>query len=91
LGNRRDKIIEELKELIRQQRQKIDPRLLKMAEDAIHGRGKSTTAQNPPKPAGTEPYDRDAAAKTVALFLQKHKDASGFQKKMLDFIRKNTH
>ena len=88
---RRD-ALEILKKQIREQRARIDPKVLKAAEDAVKKREKAMN--NPPgdPPAdkdGKVPYDKQAAAKAVALFLRDHADGKGFEKRLMDMIRKS--
>ncbi len=75
--DKRDKALEELKNQIKKQREELDPRLLEMAERALGLKEEKTV-----------PYDKEAAAKAVALFLKNHDDAEGFQKKLLEMMGK---
>lgn len=64
----RDKAIEELKKQMALQKERIDPKLLQAARKAANlkqeGRAKKDMV----------PYDREAAADAVALFLHNHAD-----------------
>lgn len=83
--DKRQKALNALKEQIRQQRGKLDPKLLKMAEQAILGQLPGGGA------AGTVPYDQKTAAAAVETFLKNHPDAKGFRARLLEMIRKTQH
>lgn len=78
----REKALAELKRQIKEQKARLDPRLLKMAEMAA---GITKTEKN------TVPYDRESASKAVEMFLANHSDAKGFRQKLLELIRKSQH
>lgn len=88
--DKRQKALDALKEQIRQQREKLDPKLLKMAELAIRGRLPDSGAAGS-VPAGTVPYDQKTAAAAVEAFLKNHPDAKGFRARLLELIRKTQH
>lgn len=69
--DRRQKAINELKRQIREQKARIDPRLLKIAEDAILG-----------KPAVSE--ERVSALKAVEIFLQKSPALQAQLRRLMD-------
>ena len=79
----RDKAIETLKKLIREQKSRIDPKVLESAAKAADR--KSATV-----PPSTVPYDKAAAGKAVELFLKNHGDAQGFKEKLLQLLKKNS-
>lgn len=95
--------IEELKRLIREQKSRIDPRLLEVASELIAAQNKQTAT---PEKAAIEkepaakrktaqdsqsvPYDKAAAADAVERFLKDHKDQNGFKKRLLEYLTKNT-
>lgn len=83
--DKRQKALDALKEQIRQQREKLDPRLLKMAEKAIQGMLSGAGGN------GSVPYDQKTAAAAVETFLKNHPDAKRFRAKLLDLIRKTQH
>lgn len=82
-----------LLELIRRQRARIDPKVLKIAQQAIESRTADATAKTDKseQQTGTVPYDKEAAAEAIALFLQNKKDSHDFEKRLADLIHKNSH
>ena len=82
--DKRQKALDALKEQIRQQRERLDPKLLKMAEQAVRG-------AMPGAAKSAIPYDRETAAAAVETFLKNHPDAKGFRAKLLELIRKTQH
>ncbi|MFN7114510.1 MAG: hypothetical protein ACK4PK_09180 [Alphaproteobacteria bacterium] len=84
--NSREAALARLKQLIEEQRARLDPRVLKLAAQA------AALSQQPH--GGQEsmvPYDRDAAAQAVRLFLQNHPDAEAFEKELLTLLKPKTH
>lgn len=80
--NSREKALQELKKLIREQRDRIDPRLLEKAARAISGKtGDSKDV----------PFDRKSAAKAIDLFLKDHADSEGFARRLRDFMHTKEH
>jgi hypothetical protein len=78
----REKALAELKRQIKEQRARLDPKLLKMAEIAA----KTVKMED-----NSVPYDRESASKAVEMFLAGHADSKGFRQKLLEMIRKNQH
>lgn len=78
----RQKAIDALKKQIREQRTRLDPKLLKLAEHAIAAAMKI---------GDTVPYDRKTAEAAIETFLKNHPDAKGFRARLLDMIRKTGH
>lgn len=85
--NGRQKALESLKKQIAEQRARLDPKLLQMAAQAASLSQKPAHTRN----EGLVPYDRDAAAETIRLFLESHPDAKGFEKELRDLIRRGQH
>ncbi len=85
--DRREEALETLKRQIAAQRARLDPKLLKLAEQAASLSQKPAAAKN----EGLVPYDRDAAAETIRLFLKDHPDAKGFEKELMSLIRRDQH
>lgn len=81
--DKRQKAIEELQKQIREQRSKLDPKLLKIAEKALRAAGTGGKDHIP--------YDRKSATAAVELFLTGHKDAEGFKRRLLEMLGKNSH
>lgn len=84
----RDKALEDLKAQIREQRTRLDPKLLAMAEQAVRdamGGGKGAPGKD------GIPYDRKAAEQAIETFLKNHPDAAGFRARLLEMIRKTQH
>jgi hypothetical protein len=79
--DKREKALQELQRQIREQKARLDPRLLEMAAAAA-GDGKKTE---------TIPYDRESATKAVEMFLANHGDSKGFRQRLLEMIRKSQH
>lgn len=90
--SQRDKAIEELKKLIREQRARIDPAVLALAQKAAAQKTalpeKTFSGKAVPDKVA---YDRAAAEKAVRLFLATHKDPKGFEKRLLELLKKSTH
>ncbi len=86
-SDRREKALEMLKKQIADQRARLDPKLLKLAAQAASLSQKPASARN----EGLVPYDRSAAAETIRLFLKSHPDAKGFEKELMDLIRRGQH
>ena len=84
---RRDEAISELMRRIREQRARLDPEILRKAEQAILSR----TRGNPAANKGAVPYDRKAALKAVTLFLQSRHGRAELEKRLQDLIRESRH
>jgi hypothetical protein len=79
----RDRAISELMRLMREQRARLDPRVLKEARDALHARAGISD--------DSVPYDRAAALKAVSLFLGAHEDRAAFEKRLAALLRQKRH
>lgn len=77
----REKALAVLKEQIRAQRARLDPKLLALAEAAAKLSQKTVTDDD------VVPYDRDAAAEAVRLFLKDHDDPEGLQAEIIARLR----
>ncbi|MBI1214444.1 MAG: hypothetical protein GC185_01335 [Alphaproteobacteria bacterium] len=89
-GAAREKALEELKRQIREQKARIDPAVLKIAERAARIAQKQQEREMREGKAGANemvPYDREAAAEIVALFLQNRGDREDFERKLLLLLR----
>lgn len=84
----RQKALDELKRRIKEQKARIDPRLLKLAESAAMG---GAPAPGISVSAATVPFDRDAAARIVALFVKGHQSPRDFECRLAEFVLKNRH
>ncbi len=78
----RDKAIQELKEQIEAQRARIDPDVLKKAEKA------AAASQKPKAKADMVPFDREAAALVVRMFLDRHDDPEWFKRQLQAQLKK---
>lgn len=79
MTTRRDIALAELKKRIAEQRARLDPKLLRMAEKAALSAG-----------AGEKvPYDRESAVRAVELFLTGHDDRDAFERRLRDLLAKN--
>ncbi len=78
----REAAIAELKVQIEAQRARIDPDVLKKAEKA------AAASQNPKPKAELVPFDRDAAALVVRLFLDRHDDPEWFKRQLQEQLKK---
>ena len=76
----REKALEELKRRIEEQKARVDPRLLRLAEKA---------ARAGVQDGETRPYDRAAAVRAVEIFLEEHRDRKGFERKLAALIFKS--
>ena len=85
----KNKAIEELKKLMAEQKARIDPAVLERAVAAASAKKPTTPSSVPPPPASV-PYDKEAAAMAVELFLKSHGNADDFSKKLLQFMKKNS-
>jgi hypothetical protein len=79
--NDRDRALDELKRRISEQKARIDPRLLKLAESAA--------LRRLPGESAAVPFDRESSAKAVELFLRHHADPRGFERRLAEFAQKN--
>lgn len=77
-----DKEKKKLLDLIRSQRKRIDPALLKKAREAIE----RVTAS-----PGMEPYDKNAAFKVIQRFLESHDDPADFRERLRQFMGEKNH
>lgn len=90
--DRREKALADLKALIRQERARIDPQVLERAAQAAKKQQPGAKQAAPAtKNTGTVPYDSKTAKEAIALFLEHHSDASGFQKRLLERLKKSDH
>jgi hypothetical protein len=81
--NDREKALEELKRHIKEQKARVDPEVLKRAEEAARARMPS---------GGTSvPYDRESAAKAVELFLRSHPDPKDLERLIAAIVAKTRH
>lgn len=76
--------IEALKRQIAEQRARLDPDVLKRAARAAELSQKPAAERE----AGLVPYDRDAAAEAVRLFLEAHPDSAGFKRALHAFLER---
>lgn len=83
---KREKALAELRKLIAEQRARIDPKILAMAEKAAGAASPESGRKNT-----AVPYDRAAAAEIIRIFLKQHTDPTGTEKKLLELLRKTTH
>lgn len=84
--NTRAAALQKLKQQIEEQRARLDPRVLKLAAQAAALSQKPGNRQE-----NMVPYDREAAAQAVQLFLQNHPDAAAFEKELLTLLKPETH
>ena len=78
----RKKAIDELKRQIEAQKARLDPKLLEMAGKA------AALSQRDPAKKDMVPYDREAAAAVVRLFLQNHGDRQKFEQRLSALLKK---
>lgn len=90
---RRQKAIDELMQLVRDQRARLDPALLaRIAEKMAPAAGVPQGAKPAPAaPANSVPYDRAAATRAIELFLSAHKDKADFKARLVSFMQKQSH
>lgn len=89
---RRQKALDELKQLVRDQRARLDPALLaRIAEKMAPTGAAATPAPAKPAPANSVPYDRAAATRAIELFLATHKDKADFKARLVSFMQKQSH
>ena len=79
----RDKALEELKRRIQEQRERVDPDVLKQAEEAAK--------EHMQRSKSTVPYDRDSAVKAVELFLKSHPDPKDQERLIAAIVAKTRH
>lgn len=90
--NDRDRALNELKRRISEQKARVDPRLLALAEKAVRRHlPEDAPAAVLAGPATPVPFDRKSSAKAVELFLRCHADPKGFQRRLAEFVQKNRH
>ena len=66
---------------IREQRERLGPELLERAAEAIKAE-KRNAAET------TVPYDKKSASKAIRMFLDNHKNAPAFEKKLIEQLKK---
>jgi hypothetical protein len=81
----RDKALEILKKQMQVQKERLDPKLLQIAGKA------AALKQEGKAQKDMVPYDREAAAKAVQLFLKNHGDRADFEQRLLAMLRKDQH
>ncbi|MCC7038662.1 MAG: hypothetical protein IT560_15345 [Alphaproteobacteria bacterium] len=81
----RDEALEILKKQMQAQKQRLDPKLLQIAGRAAALKQEGKAQKN------MVPYDREAAAKAVQLFLKNHDDRADFEQRLLAMLRKGEH
>ncbi|MDF3025549.1 MAG: hypothetical protein K0R10_2910 [Alphaproteobacteria bacterium] len=81
----RDKALEILKKQMQVQKERLDPKLLEIAGKAAALKQEGKAQKN------MVPYDREAAAKAVQLFLKNHEDRGAFEQQLLALLRKQQH
>ncbi|MBL8711845.1 MAG: hypothetical protein JNM12_03015 [Alphaproteobacteria bacterium] len=81
----RDKALEILKKQMQAQKARLDPKLLQIAGKA------AALKQEGKAQKDMVPYDREAAAKAVQLFLKNHDDRADFEQRLLAMLRKSEH
>jgi hypothetical protein len=84
----RDDALKELQRQIDAQRARLDPKVLKLAEQAAR---LSQTAEADTESPVLVPYDRDAAAEVIRLFLKNHRDAPEFEARLMELLRQLRH
>ncbi len=81
----RDEALEILKKQMQVQKERLDPKLLQIAGKAAALKKEGKAQKN------MVPYDREAAAKAVQLFLKNHDDRADFEQRLLAMLRKGEH
>ncbi len=84
----RDDALKELQRQIDAQRARLDPKVLKLAEQAAR---LSQAAMPDVESPVLIPYDRDAAAEIIRLFLKNHRDAPEFEARLLELLQQLRH
>lgn len=86
-SDRRAAALERLKQQIAEQRSRLDPKLLELAQKA------ALLSQKPAESRAEDsvPYDRAAAAEAIRLFLTQHPDAKAFEAALMDMLRRDRH
>ena len=84
----RDDALKELQRQIDAQRARLDPKVLKLAEQAAR---LSQAAMPDTESPVLIPYDRDAAAEIIRLFLKNHRDAPEFEARLLELLQQLRH
>lgn len=79
----RQRALDELKRLMKDQRGRLDPAVLARAAAALSG--------GPAPAPATVPYDRAAATKAIEIFMATHKDKADFKARLFSFIQKQSH
>lgn len=77
----REKAIEELKKQMQVQKKRLDPKLLEIAQKAAALKQEGRAQKD------MVPYDREAAAAAVALFLQNHEDRPNFEQRLKALLK----
>jgi hypothetical protein len=85
--NTRDAALGALKRLIKEQKARLDPRLLEqVARAAVEAR-----KPDAPPHEGTLPYDRAAAAEAIRIFLKNHPDGAAFETALRALLKSRSH
>jgi hypothetical protein len=84
---RKQKALAELKQLVRDQRARLDPTILQQVAQKLAPQASAVTDAAP----ASEPYDRAAATRAIELFLAAHKDKADFKARLFSFIQKQSH
>lgn len=86
MDDKRQKEIDAIHKMIREQRARLDPEVLAIAERI------AKLSQNIPLGnSGNIPYNRDSATKAIELFLKSHSNAKEFQTKLFALLKAKDH
>ena len=80
----------ELLALIKEQRERLDPKVLAQARRAIEEQMKANN-KNTAEPVTEEPYDKENASQTIRLFLKNHPDARIFERALVKRIHEENN
>ncbi len=82
---RKQRALDELKQLVRDQRARLDPDILAQVAQKLGGGAQKAN------PKQSVPYDRATATRAIELFIASHKDKADFQARLFSFIQKQSH
>ena len=83
LSPAKKKLLAQMKEI----REKLGPELLEKAASAIRADNRQAAAGKKPPPDNSVPYDKKAASRAIRLFLDNHKNAPAFEKKLIERLK----
>lgn len=77
-----------LLEIMRETRERLGPELVQKAAAALKAeKNQPKTAKETAVPPGSVPYDKKSASQAIRTFLDNHKNAAAFEKKLIERLK----